>query len=94
MTGQNHSLKVAHFSDLTLFRPGVTSVSKKPYAPVSRHAFPVTSPVISLLVPCYDFKPEAIYSSVCEETNADRLLSDAKFPVFFPVNGNSGPETG
>jgi hypothetical protein len=53
--------------------------------------FPVTTPVISLLIPCSDFRLEAIYSSVYEEINAIKL---GQFPVFFPVNGNFPPETG
>jgi hypothetical protein len=48
------------------------------------------SPVISLLIPCSDFRLEAIYSSLYQRMDA----GGAKFPVFFPVNGNFDPETG
>jgi hypothetical protein len=52
------------------------------------------SPVISLLIPCSDFRPEAIYSSLYQQMDAIEPLGGAKFPVFFPVNGNFDPETG
>jgi hypothetical protein len=52
------------------------------------------SPVISLLIPCSDFRPEAVYSSLYQRMDATEPLGKAKFPVFFPVNGNFDPETG
>jgi hypothetical protein len=52
------------------------------------------SPVISLLIPCSDFRPEAVYSSLYQRIDAIEPLGGAKFPVFFPVNGNFDPETG
>jgi hypothetical protein len=62
--------------------------------PVSRFIFPVMAPIISLLIPCYDFRMEAIYSSPYQRIDAIEPLGGAKFPVFFPVNGNFGAETG
>jgi hypothetical protein len=52
------------------------------------------SPVISLLVPCSDFRSEAVYSSLYQRMDAIEPLGGAKFPVNFPVNGNFGPEMG
>jgi hypothetical protein len=51
-------------------------------------------PVISLLNPCSDFRPEAIYSTLYQRMDAIEPLGGAKFPVCFPVNGNFDPETG
>ena len=38
--------------------------------PVLQRIFPVIPPVISLLVPCYDFMPKAIYASVYAEMHS------------------------
>jgi hypothetical protein len=55
---------------------------------VPSHIFPVMSPVISLLIVCYDFRLKALSSSVCAEIDAINPLDGPKFPVNFPVNGN------
>lgn len=56
--------------------------------PVPEHIFPVNPPVISLLIPCYDFSLKTIYSRVCAWIRMARATQRPKFPVFFPVNGN------
>ena len=52
------------------------------------------SPVISLLIACSNFRLEAVYCSLYQRMHAIEPLGGAKFPVFFPVNGNFDPETG
>ena len=50
-----------------------------------------------LLFPCsfpVTIKPKIVYSSVYEEIHVIFASQITKFPVFFPVNGNFGPETG
>ena len=56
--------------------------------------FPVTAPVISLLVPCYDFKRKSFCSSAYEDVDAFGSFSQTEFPLFFPVIGNLAAETG
>lgn len=53
--------------------------------------FLVISPLISLVMPCYDFKLEVIYCSVYEGVDSIRRPN---FLVNFPVREDFGPEIG
>ncbi len=52
--------------------------------PVPEHIFPVNPPVISLLIPCYDFSLKTIYSRVWAWIHMVRCHSATKIPCIFP----------
>jgi hypothetical protein len=52
--------------------------------PVLQHNFLVIAPVISLLVPCYDFSLKATYPTVLRGNPHSSPLDQAKIPCKFP----------
>ena len=61
---------------------------------VPRRIFPVISPVISLIIPCYDSRLEAMYSDVYDGKDAISPHQRTKIPCIIPCHREFWPETG